>query len=90
MNVYVYTIRVVRVASRGKISVYVYAEGGQPHHLPHCNVRWPDGDAQVALPTLLKIIGDDLPAQARELLHDHLEDICALWNQLNPGRMIQC
>jgi hypothetical protein len=42
----------VRVVVQGRFRVYVYAEGGQPHHLPHCNVRWPDGDAQVALDDL--------------------------------------
>jgi hypothetical protein len=66
--------------------VYVYDEAGQPHHLPHCNVRWPDGDTQVALPSLEVIIGDPLPLLAWQLLQDELERICAKWDELNPGR----
>ena len=79
----------VRVASRGRFAVYVYNEAGQPHHLPHRDVRWPDGNAQVALPSLLIIVGDPLPAEAWELLHDELETICAKWDELNPGRPIE-
>ncbi|MBA2446698.1 MAG: DUF4160 domain-containing protein [Chloroflexi bacterium] len=57
----------VRVVGRGRFSVYVYAEAGQPHHLPHCHVRWSDGSTQVALPTLWVLAGDELPRPAREL-----------------------
>lgn len=76
----------VRVAHRGRFTVYVYNEVGQPHHLPHCDVRWGDGDTQVALPSLLIIVGDPLPAEALALLHDELESICTKWDELNPGR----
>lgn len=76
----------VRVAIRGRFAVYVYNEAGEPHKLPHCNVRWPDGDAQFALPTLVQLVGDLLPAQAWQLLFDELETICAKWDELNPGR----
>jgi hypothetical protein len=79
----------VRVATRGRYSVYVYVETGQPHHLPHCDVQWPDGNTQVALPSLEIIVGDPLPALARELLYDDLERICAAWDELNPGRPIR-
>lgn len=89
MNVYVHNGVVVRVTSRGKFSIYVYAESGQPHHLPHCNVRWSDGSTQVALPTLLVIVGNPLPKEAWDLLRDHLEEICAMWDELNPGRVIE-
>ena len=61
-------------------------EGGQPHHLPHCNVRWPDGSVQVALPTLLLLAGGPLPSEALALLRDSLEALCAEWNRLNPWR----
>lgn len=79
----------VRVVQRGRFGVYVYAEVGQPHHLPHCHVRWSEGASQVALPTLQLLAGDGLPSQARRLLWDHLEDICAAWNRLNPERNIR-
>ena len=79
----------VRVVSEGRFSIYVYAELGQPHHLPHCNVRWSDGSSQVALPTLLLLAGDELPAAARRLLLNHLKEICAAWNRLNPERAIE-
>lgn len=78
----------VRVISSGRFSVYVYHEEGQPHHLPHCNVRWSDGSSQVALPSLLVLAGDELPFPARRLLLDHLEEICAAWDRLNPRRGI--
>lgn len=79
----------VRVASRGKFHVYVYDETGQPHNLAHCDVRWADGDTQVALPSLEIIVGDPLPALAWQLLRDELEGICAKWDELNPGRPIR-
>jgi hypothetical protein len=78
----------VRVVRRGRFTVYVYAEVGQPHHLPHCHVRWSDGSSQVALPTLTVLVGDELPRPARQLLWDYLEAICAVWNRLNPERSI--
>ncbi len=90
MNVYVYTVRVVKVSSCGNISVYVYPEGGGRHHLPHCHVYWPDGSAIVALPTLMKIAGHELPPKAQILLCSRLEKICTQWDELNPGRMIEC
>lgn len=79
----------VRVVNSGQFSVYVYREVGQPHHLPHCNVRWPDGSTQVALPTLRVLVGDPLPLAARELLRDHLEQIIEGWNRLNPERAVE-
>lgn len=69
--------------------MYVYAEAGQPHHLPHCHVRWPDGSAQVALPTLRILAGGQIPTQARELLLDYLDDICSAWDVLNPERPVE-
>lgn len=78
----------VRVVVQGRFRVYVYAEGGQPHHLPHCNVRWPGGDAQVSLRSLSVLAGDPLPHEARQLLARHLDAIIAAWNSLNPGRLV--
>lgn len=87
LNVYVYNAA-VRVVTRGRFSVYVYAEYGQPHHQPHCDVRWSDGNAQVALPGLRLLAGDDLLARARQLVRDELDRICDAWTQLNPERPI--
>lgn len=70
----------------GKFSVWVYAEADQPHKLPHCHVKWSDGDAAVSLPSLLEIAGAELPKPAKKLLADHLEEICQAWDLLNPTR----
>lgn len=78
----------VRVATRGRFSVHVYAETGQPHHLAHCQVRWAGHSTQVALPTLDVIVGDKLPRRAWQLLEDSLFEIIAEWNRLNPERSI--
>lgn len=78
----------VKVVQRGRFSVYVYPESGQPHHLPHCHVSWRDGEAVVDLARLLVLSGDRLPAAARELLRDHLADVKRAWTLLNPGRPI--
>ncbi len=79
----------VKVAQRGRFSVYVYDERGERHHRPHCHVRWSDGEARVALPTLERLAGDELPAAARKLVEDHAADLAAAWDRLNPGRTIR-
>lgn len=78
----------MRVLQRGRFRVYVYPEEGEPHHKPHCNVRWSDGDAQVELPTLDPIVGDPLPREARDLIFEGRAALIAAWNLLNPGRRI--
>ncbi len=78
----------VKVVERGRFSVYVYHEISQPHHLPHCNVRWSDGDTQVELPTLRRIIGTSLPRAARRLLAEHRDELIVAWNRLNPEREV--
>jgi len=67
----------------------VYAEGGERHHLPHCHVRWPDDEASVALTTLVRLDGEPLPLAARALLEQHLSDLRAAWDSLNPERPFQ-
>lgn len=79
----------VRVAQRGRFSVYVYDERGERHHLPHCHVRWSDGEAQVELPGLERLKGDVLPATARRLVGEHVAELIAAWNRLNPERTIR-
>ncbi len=88
INVYVYNVSMVRVVSRGKIIICVYEEAGGQHHLPHCHVYWDNREhgAQVALPSLTVLAGESLPAAARRLAWEHLEEICDAWNRLNPGR----
>ena len=78
----------VRVLQRGRFSVSIYDEFGERHHLPHCHVRWPDGDAQVELPTLIVLDGDDLPRAAVDLLRANLAELRRVWNRLNPERPI--
>lgn len=79
----------VRVAQRGRFSLYVFDERGEPHHRPHRHVRWSDGDARVALPDLVLLIGGPLPKQARDLVQDYAAELIAAWNRLNPGREIE-
>ena len=64
----------------------MYKEVGQQHHLPHCHVRWADGETVVALPLLQVIVGDPLPKAARQLLLGELEEIYAAWNKINRER----
>jgi hypothetical protein len=78
-------IFVVRVLTAGAFSVHVYAEYGERHHLPHCQVRWSDGDCQVALPSL-RVLAGKLPAAGRRILVEHLNEICKAWDELNPER----
>jgi len=79
---------IMTILSFGKYSVCVYPEYGQPHHLPHCHVRWPDGNVKVALPDLMIIVGGELPREARTVLLENLDEICRCWNQLNPLRTV--
>ena len=84
-----YGTHVVKVVQRGRFRVYVYAEGGAPHHLAHCHVQWSDGATSVALRTLRVLDGDPLPPAARDLLGEHIDELYAAWNALNPGRRIE-
>jgi hypothetical protein len=79
----------VRVITYRKYKVYVYAEYGQPHHLPHRDVIWPDGEAQVSLPNLQVIIGDPLPREMLTVLVSNRARLVAAWNALNPERNVQ-
>ena len=73
----------VRVLTHGRYRVYVYAEHGGRHHLPHCHVLWPEGACVVALVDLRVLAGDALPSEARHLVAAHLGEIVAAWTQLN-------
>jgi len=79
---------VVKVAQRDRFSIYVYSELGQPHHLPHCHISWPDGESVVDLALLSVLQGDPLPGAARELLREHQAQVKRAWTSLNPGRPI--
>lgn len=90
MNVYVYKINVTKACvDFEKYSVYVYYEGGQPHHLPHCQVRWPGGNCQLELPTLRLIAGPDVPRSVKEFILEHLDEVIAKWNELNVDRTVE-
>lgn len=73
----------MKLFSDGHYSVYVYPEGGEPHHLPHCHVRWAKGDTILALPTLIVLAGHRLPRSGRRLLREQLDEICAGWDSVN-------
>lgn len=73
----------MNVLDSGRFSVYVYDEVGQPHHLPHCHVRWEGNDTSVALPTLIVLAGKPLPKAAMKLLLANLDKIYEAWDQLN-------
>ena len=79
----------VKVVQRGRFSIYVYAESGQPHHHPHCHVEWSDGSTVVRLPSGTRLAGDDLPTAARGLVNDAKGELIAAWNRLNPERPIK-
>jgi hypothetical protein len=68
--------------------VYVYAEGGQPHHQSHCHVKWAGHETSVSLVDLRVLAGSPLPIAARRLVEEHLEMLLAAWNLLNPRRTI--
>lgn len=62
----------VKVIARGRFSVYVYADGRQPHHAAHCHVYWADGAASVALLTLLVLDGDPFTASGSRSVEGEL------------------
>lgn len=79
----------VKVAQRGRFSVYVYAEQGNRHHAAHCHVKWAEGEASVELIDRVVLAGEPLPAPARRLVEDFLDELRAAWDGLNPGREIR-
>jgi hypothetical protein len=79
----------VKVAQRGRVAVYVYAEEGQPHSKPHCHVVWKDGKAVIELPSGHRLAGHRLPAAARELVLDEMDELVGAWDRLNPGRPVR-
>ncbi len=74
----------VKAVQRGRFSVYVDDEAGESHHRPHCHVRWADGHASVTLPDFTVLRGPLLATAARDELDDHIDDLRAAWNRLNP------
>lgn len=84
MNVNVYN-DAMRVFSDAGIVVYVYAEVGGKHHMPHCHVHWKDARTVVAIPSLEVIVGRKLSKRVHITLKDHLEEIAAAWKELNAG-----
>lgn len=74
----------MKIVELGRFSIYVYREATERHHLPHCNVRWADGDSQVSLRTLTLLAGDPLPRAARRLLREQIELVRTAWDELNP------
>ena len=61
-----------KILDSGRFRVYVYANDGNPHHLPHCHVYWNGDDhaSVVSLPDLGGIVGDALPRAALRYLRD--------------------
>lgn len=78
----------VLVLRRGRFKVYVYDETGGRRHLPHRNVRWSDGNAQISLPDLDLLAGTSLPREAVELVLDGLDELIEAWDIYNPTRRI--
>ena len=79
----------VRVVQQGRFSVYVYVETGGRHNLPHCHLRWSDGESQIALPSLRLLNGSVPPAAARDLLEAFRDELTVAWIALNPERPIK-
>jgi hypothetical protein len=79
---------VPRVVEGPNFHVYVYAESSSPHKLAHCQVRWTDGsDIQVTLTGLNRVAGErELTRTERELIAQHLDELVAKWQELNPER----
>jgi hypothetical protein len=80
----------VRVAARGSLSVYVYANEVGMHRLPHCHVYWENRaeSAVLALPSLRRLAGKAPPADVIGLVEQHFQAICDTWDQLNPTRTV--
>ena len=67
----------------GRYTVYIYDERGERHHEPHCHVHSPDSRASVSLRSLL-ILDGRLATAALAVLADHLDELVAAWERLNP------
>lgn len=71
----------------GNFGVYVYAERGQRHHLPHAHIK--QGGRRVASIFLLSLevydYRDPLPRTLIKAIHGRQEDLLSLWQELNGG-----
>lgn len=75
-----------RAFRHGNFSVYVYAEQGGPHHLPHAHVKQGAMTiATVILPTLAVLHGTSLPPDLQARLRAELESLLELWTKLNES-----
>lgn len=61
----------------------MYDERGAQHHSAHCNLRWPGGNAQVALLTAKVLAGPEPPRAAWELFNDYRDEALMKWEELN-------
>ncbi|MGB7290960.1 MAG: DUF4160 domain-containing protein [Thermodesulfobacteriota bacterium] len=74
-----------RILNYKQYEIYIYSESTGKHHLPHCHVRYSDGEILVSLPTLDVIVGDKLlPKGVKKFLKKNLEKLCGAWDELNP------
>ncbi len=64
--------------------MYVYAEEGGQHDLPHCHVYWPDGSCVVSIDDP-HVLAGAFDRRAVDLVEDNRDAIAAEWRRLNPA-----
>jgi hypothetical protein len=70
----------------GNVGVYVYAELGQPHHLPHAHIK--QGGQHIGSVYLLTLeiynCRIRLPRDLRDAIAEAQSDLLQRWQELNP------
>ena len=70
------------IVTDGTFKIYIYAND---HNPPYCHVYWERFKVAVMyLNPVSNGPGDQLPRRGREFVAEHLEDLIAAWNRLNP------
>ncbi len=70
------------IVTDGTFKIYVYAND---HNPPHCHVFWERFKVSVVyLNPVAEGPGDRLPRRGRQLVIEHLDELMAAWDRLNP------
>ncbi len=74
----------MKIIGNDKVNVYVYRNDHPP---PHCHVRLRNGsEISIDIPLIKPRYGQRITGEIKEIIEEHLDEICEAWDELHPKR----